>query len=97
MVSAYGRTVLWKRVDHTEPNQVRVLFASIEDGQDGQLDILVNDVWGGDALADWRVPFWEHSLENDLLMQQRAVHSHMITSHFGAPLMAKRESGIILN
>jgi NAD(P)-dependent dehydrogenase (short-subunit alcohol dehydrogenase family) len=50
------------RVDHLEPEQVRSLVGRIEEEQ-GRLDVLVNDVWGGELLAEWNVPVWEHSLE----------------------------------
>jgi NAD(P)-dependent dehydrogenase (short-subunit alcohol dehydrogenase family) len=50
------------RVDHLEPEQVRSLVGRIEEEQD-RLDVLVNDVWGGELLAEWNVPVWEHSLE----------------------------------
>jgi NAD(P)-dependent dehydrogenase (short-subunit alcohol dehydrogenase family) len=63
--------------------------------QNGRLDLLVNDVWGGDELTEWGVPFWKHSLKNGLLMQERAVHSHLITSYYAAPLMVARRQGII--
>jgi NAD(P)-dependent dehydrogenase (short-subunit alcohol dehydrogenase family) len=33
------------RVDHLEPAQVRALVGRIE-GEQGRLDVLVNDVWG---------------------------------------------------
>ncbi len=58
--------------------------------------MLVNDVWGGDQLAEWGAPFWELSLEKGLLMQTRAVHSHIITSRFAAPLMVARGKGLIV-
>ena len=64
--------------------------------EQGRLDVLVNDVWGGDALTVWGVPFWEHSLANGLLMQERAVHSHIITSYYAAPLMIERRQGLIV-
>jgi NAD(P)-dependent dehydrogenase (short-subunit alcohol dehydrogenase family) len=84
------------RVDHTVPEQVEALFARITEEQDGRLDILVNDVWGGDELTSWQTPFWKHDLAKGLLMQERAVHSHLITSRYGAPLMVARESGLII-
>jgi hypothetical protein len=56
--------------------------------------LLVNDVWGGDPLSAWERPFWEHSLANGLLMQ--VVHSHMITSYYGAPLMIARKQDLII-
>jgi len=40
------------RVDHTVPEQVGAFFARVRD-EHGGLDVLVNDVWGGDALTDW--------------------------------------------
>lgn len=72
------------------------LFAKIEKEQNGQLDILVNDVWGGDPLTEWNVPFWEHNLDNGIQMQTTAVHSHMITSHYGIPLMVKNKKGLVI-
>jgi len=50
------------RVDHLEPDQVRSLVRRIEEDQ-GRLDVLVNDVWGGERLIQWNVPVWQHSLE----------------------------------
>ncbi|MNK27553.1 3-oxoacyl-[acyl-carrier-protein] reductase FabG [compost metagenome] len=88
-----GRAV---RVDHTVEQEVKVLFERVKDEQSGQLDILVNDIWGGDPLSDWNSRFWEHSLQNGLKMQTSAVHTHMITSYYAAPLMIKRNQGLIL-
>ena len=84
------------QVDHTVPEQVAALFAQIEREQAGRLDLLVNDVWGGDALTDWSKRFWEQSLSDGLLMQQRAVHSHLITSYYGVPLLIARRQGLVV-
>ena len=96
MVTTRGGVGIAVQVDHTVPAQVAALVEQIKREQNGQLDLLVNDVWGGDALTQWDTPFWEHSLANGLLMQQRAVHSHIITSHYAAPLMVARRSGLIV-
>lgn len=96
MVTARGGIGIAVQVDHTVPAQVAALVEQIKREQNGQLDLLVNDVWGGDELTQWDTPFWEHSLANGLLMQQRAVHSHIITSHYAAPLMVARRSGLIV-
>jgi NAD(P)-dependent dehydrogenase (short-subunit alcohol dehydrogenase family) len=72
------------------------LFERVDREQGGRLDILVNDVWGGETLSEWGTPFWEGSLDKALLMQQRAVHSHMITSYYGAPLLVKQGTGLIV-
>lgn len=95
LVSQHGGTGIPVQVDHTVEAQVQALFARIK-AEQGKLDIVVNDVWGGDALTEWNTPFWEHSLANGLLMQQRAVHSHIITSRYAAPLMVAQKSGLIV-
>jgi NAD(P)-dependent dehydrogenase (short-subunit alcohol dehydrogenase family) len=61
----------------------------------GGLEIVVNDVWGGDDLTEWGKTLWEHSLENGLAMQRTAVHSHIITSHAAIPIMLDRLGAII--
>lgn len=96
MVTAYGGTGIWVQVDHTQTEQVKALFERVSEEQEGRLDILVNDIWGGDPLTEWGKPFWKHSLENGLLMQQRAVHTHIITSHYGVPLMIARRQGLVV-
>ena len=96
LVTAHGGLGIPVRVDHTVAAEVVALFARIADEQRGQLDILVNDVWGGDSLAEWGLPFWELDLAKGLLMQERAVHSHIITSRFGAPLLVARKQGLII-
>lgn len=96
MVTARGGVGIAVRVDHTVEDDVKALFERVGREQDGRLDLLVNDVWGGDDLTVWEQPFWEHSLRNGLLMQERAVYSHIITSHYGAPLMVARRQGLIV-
>lgn len=96
MVQAQGGVGIPVRVDHTIPTQVQALFERVAREQNGRLDILVNDIWGGDALSEWGKPFWEQSLPNGLLMQERAVFSHLVTSYYGAPLMVARGSGLIV-
>jgi NAD(P)-dependent dehydrogenase (short-subunit alcohol dehydrogenase family) len=95
LAAAKGGTVIPVRVDHTVPEQVKALFARVREEQGG-LDILINDVWGGDELTDWGVKFWEHSLDNGLLMQERAVWSHLITARYGAPLLLERGAGLLV-
>lgn len=95
MVSARGGVGIALRVDHTVEDQVRALVERVRRDH-GRLDLLVNDVWGGDDLTEWGKPFWEHSLANGLLMQERAVFSHIITSHYAVPLMVERREGLIV-
>jgi NAD(P)-dependent dehydrogenase (short-subunit alcohol dehydrogenase family) len=95
-VSAAGGEGIPVRVDHTRPDEVRSLIERLQTEQDGRLDLLVNDIWGGDELTDWNERFWEHSLSNGLLMQERAVHTHIITAYYAIPLMLTRRRGLIV-
>ncbi|MGB8988084.1 MAG: hypothetical protein WCC37_15895 [Candidatus Sulfotelmatobacter sp.] len=86
LVTAAGGHGIAVRVDHEVPAEVRKLTALIKRRHNG-LDILVNDVWGGDALTEWSKPFWTVNLDNGLRMLRQAIHSHIITAHYAAPLM----------
>jgi len=83
------------RVDHLESDEVRDLVRRI-DGEQGRLDVLVNDVWGAERLIEWNVPVWEHSLERGLRMLRLAVDTHIITSHFALPLLIKNEGALVV-
>ena len=95
LVDAAGGRGIPARVDHTQAEKVAALTDRIRTEQDGRLDLLVNDIWGGDPLTEWR-PFWEHSLENGLRIQELAVGTHLITSWHLAPLMVARGRGLIV-
>ncbi len=94
-VDAFGGKGIPVRVDHMRPEQVEALFAKVE-AEQGRLDILVNDVWGGDDAVEWGKPFWELSLDKGLPMLNNAVHTHIIASRFGAPLLLKSGGGLIV-
>ncbi len=91
LVNAAGGLGIPVRVDHTDPAQVRKLIATIKKRHKG-LDILVNDIWGGDPLTEFGKPFYKCNLDNGLLMLKQALHSHIITAHYAAPLMLGRAS-----
>lgn len=95
LVTADGGTGIHARVDHTQPQEVEQLFARVRSEQ-GRLEILVNDVWGGDALTEWGKPFWQLDPSVGFTMFERAVHSHIITSRYGVPLMMEGGQGLIV-
>ncbi|MEE9130777.1 MAG: SDR family oxidoreductase [Phycisphaerales bacterium] len=95
MVTARGGVGIHVQVDHTVESQVQTLFDRIKHEQD-RLDILVNDVWGGDDLTEWGKPFWKLSLDKGMLMLDRAVNAHIITSRHGVPIMVEHNSGLIV-
>lgn len=73
-------------VDHENPDAVAALVERIGK-QHGRLDVLVNDIFGGDRYADWEHPLWEHDLSGGLRMLRMGVDTHLITSHHALPLM----------
>ncbi|MBE9914160.1 SDR family oxidoreductase [Paenibacillus donghaensis] len=83
------------QVDHLDPDQVQALIARIKDEQ-GRLDILVNDVWGAEYLAEWNVPVWEYSLEKGFRMLRLAIDTHIITSHYALPLLIESNNGLVV-
>jgi NAD(P)-dependent dehydrogenase (short-subunit alcohol dehydrogenase family) len=95
LVTKAGGKGVAVRVDHTKPLEVETLIERIDKEQHGQLDVVVNDIWGGDELAQWGVPFWAHDLTNGLRMLDQAINTHIITSHYAAPLLVKRKQGIL--
>lgn len=95
MVTELGGVGIPVQTDHTDEQQVQRLFQHVRSEQ-GKLDILVNDVWGGDALIETGKPFWELSMEKGLQVLHRAVHTHIITARHGAPLMLESGSGLIV-
>ena len=95
LVTAEGGRGIAVRTDHTVEPEVERLFARIRSDY-GRLDIVVNDIWGGDALTEWGSPFWELSTAQGLELLERAVHSHLITSRYGAPLMLEQNAGLIV-
>ena len=95
LVTARGGRGIAMPCDHTDPAQVRPVLERIAAEQDGRLDILVNDVWGGDSLVEWK-PLWEHDLERGLRVLRLAVDTHIITSHYALPLMVWRGRGLVV-
>ena len=95
LVTAEGGRGIAVRTDHTVEEEVERLFARVRTEQN-RLDVLVNDVWGGDGLTEWGSPFWTLSIPQGQELIERAVHSHIITGRHGAPLMVERNAGLIV-
>ncbi|HEX6731926.1 MAG TPA: SDR family oxidoreductase [Pyrinomonadaceae bacterium] len=93
LVTREGGKGIGLQIDHLDPAQVQQLVERIEREQ-GRLDILVNDIWGADFLAEWNVPLWEHSLEKGLRMLRLAIDTHIVTSHFALGLLIKNPGGL---
>jgi NAD(P)-dependent dehydrogenase (short-subunit alcohol dehydrogenase family) len=83
------------RVDHLEAEQVAELIGRIEQDQ-GRLDILVNDIFGGDRYAQWDKKLWEHDLDGGLRMLRMGIHTHLITCAKALPLMLRHDGGLVV-
>ncbi len=94
-VTAAGGQGIAVQVDHTDPAQVQRLVQRMR-AEQGRLDVLVNDIWGGDELSEWGKPFWEQSLALGFRMLRRAVHTHIVTSRHAVPLMLERRAGLVI-
>jgi NAD(P)-dependent dehydrogenase (short-subunit alcohol dehydrogenase family) len=95
------------RCDHTRDFDVKHLFAKVKKEQ-GHLDILVNNVWGGympyEEHGDWfGLPFWKQPMDRWEGMFNAGVRAHLLTNLYGIPLMLprnikrKKEGGLIVS
>ena len=94
LVSARGGRGIAVRVDHTDETQVKDLIDKIEKA-DGRLDILVNDIWGGDELAE-TAPFWDLMPGKGYAMVDTVLRTHINTTRFALPLMLKHHAGLVV-
>jgi NAD(P)-dependent dehydrogenase (short-subunit alcohol dehydrogenase family) len=95
LMAAAGRAGSALVVDHEDPVAVARLARRIDEEQ-GRLDVLVNDIFGGDRYAQWEKPLWEHDLAGGLRMLRMGVDTHLITSHFALPLMLRSGAGLVV-
>ncbi|WP_433937388.1 SDR family oxidoreductase [Sorangium cellulosum] len=95
LVTRAGGRGIAAQVDHLEREQVQALVARIEREQ-GRLDVLVNDIWGGEHLFAWDKPLWEHSLDSGMRLLRLAIDTHIITSHCALPLLIRRPGGLVV-
>lgn len=95
LMDAAGGDGIALRVDHLEPEQVRSLVQRIDDGH-GRLDVLVNDIFGGDRYAQWDKPLWEHDLAGGLRMLRMGVETHLVTNAMAMPLILRSGGGLVI-
>ena len=101
-VSQQGGRAIAVRCDHVNDEEVKDLFQRIQDEQ-GHLDVLVNNVWGGyehfnDGTEFWKEKgFWTAPLARWDKMFQAGIRAHYVASVLAAPLMISQGSGLIVN
>ncbi|MER5831069.1 SDR family oxidoreductase [Streptomyces sp. NPDC002130] len=95
LVTAAGGRGIAVPTDHLDRAQVKALVDRIADEQ-GRLDVLVNDIWGGEKLFEWDTPLWEHDLDSGLRLLRLAVETHAVTSHHALPLLLRNPGGLVV-
>lgn len=101
-ITARGGIGIPVRCDHSVDEEVKGLFERVKQEQ-GHLDILVNNAWGGyETITDWEswgAPFWEQPLSRWDVMFRVGLRSHMTASYFAVPLMlsTRRRRRLIIN
>ena len=97
-----GGRVIAVTCDHTDDRQVEAAFRRVADEQ-GRLDVLVNNVWGGyenmveNGEFTWPRPFWEQPLWRWDAMFAAGVRAHYVSSVHAARVMVGRRGGLIVN
>ena len=95
LVTTAGGTGIAVPTDHLVPEQVAALVARI-DAEQGRLDVVVNDIWGGEYLTEWDKPVWEHDLDAGLRLLRLAIDTHLITARYAFPLLIRQEGGLVV-
>ncbi len=101
-VTAAGGTGIAVGCDHRDDAQVEELFQRVTK-EHGQLDILVNNAWGGyeqmehDGEFTWLKPFWLQPLWRWDAMFQGGVRAAYVASAFAARMMVEQGAGLIVN
>jgi NAD(P)-dependent dehydrogenase (short-subunit alcohol dehydrogenase family) len=99
MVTQLGGVGIAAAVDHLDVDRVHLLAGQIRKDH-GHIDVLVNDIWGGELLkggpAEWNTPIWEHDLDTGLRILRLAVDTHLITSHHLLPLAIDRPGALLV-
>jgi NAD(P)-dependent dehydrogenase (short-subunit alcohol dehydrogenase family) len=95
LVTEAGGRGIAVRCDFTARADVDALRSRIESEAGGRLDVLVNDVWGGDPFVEWGKPFWEHDLDRSLTAWDNGIRSHLIALHRLTPLVVEAQGLIV--
>jgi len=95
LVTQDGGTGIAMRVDHTREEEVAALVERIKVDH-GRLDVLVNDVWGGDELIAWGGGFWTLDMAAVRALMERSIFSHVLTARYATPLLLEADRGLIV-
>src|SRR5215212_1988007 len=99
LVTSLGGKGIAIALDHLVPDEVKSLAERLQN-EFGKIDILVNDIWGGEVLkggpAEWNTPVWELDLAKGLRILRLAIDTHIITSKYLLPLLISQPGGLVV-
>lgn len=99
LVKSLGGNGIAVPMDHLVPDEVRGLSERIAT-EFGNIDIMVNDIWGAEILkggpSEWNTPVWELDLEKGLRILRLGIDTHIITSTHLLPLLIKKPGGLLV-
>jgi NAD(P)-dependent dehydrogenase (short-subunit alcohol dehydrogenase family) len=99
LVTELGGTGIAVTIDHLDANQVRGLAEQIRTDH-GHIDVLVNDIWGGELLkggpSEWNTPIWKLDLDKGFRILRLAIDTHLITSYHLLPLLIDKRGGLLV-
>lgn len=96
LVSAAGGTGVAVYCDFLDQKDIDALRDRIVAERDGRLDIVIDDVWGGDPLIDWDTPFWEQDIERAVRAWRNGLETHLRTLHALLPLVTAKRGGLVV-
>jgi len=101
-IEAKGGKCIALQCDHNDDEQVKMVFDKIHK-ENKQIDILVNNVWGGYEYFTNGTEFWNESgfwtapVSRWDSMFNGGIRSHYYASCLAAPLMVEHKKGLIVN
>jgi NAD(P)-dependent dehydrogenase (short-subunit alcohol dehydrogenase family) len=99
LVTQLGGTGVAAPVDHLDSAQVERLAEQVRNDY-GHIDVLVNDIWGGELLKggppQWNTPIWQLDLDDGLRILRLAIDTHLVTSHHLLPLLIDKPGGLLV-
>ncbi|MFF5985774.1 SDR family oxidoreductase [Prauserella flavalba] len=96
LVDAAGGRGVPVRCDFGVVTEVDALVERIHSEVDGRLDVLVDDVWGGDPYAEFGTAYWESDLDKALTMVRNGLETHLIALHRLLPLLVRTGGGLAI-
>jgi NAD(P)-dependent dehydrogenase (short-subunit alcohol dehydrogenase family) len=91
LVTQAGGKGIPVRCDFTLASDVDALRARIS-----RLDVIVDDVWGGDPFVEHGKPFWESDLDAAIRVLRNGLETHLTALHGLLPLLVQQGSGLVV-